>query len=439
VDGLGIEAAVGQATPTAVGQAPASDLARLLTEAAHQVLPPRMATAFRLRHGLDRGRYRTLAEVGSKLGVSRERARQLTTAAVGRLRRRGRFEQARGRPLKPCGLLVAQAETMVGDLQGAAMPARVLEALWAELRFLPPRVGARLLLALAGMPWPQTAAAAGAVYEVLQRQLRAEADYQRTDRAARIQLLRQRRFERFLVDSAIWFGPPQLVRQLGGLEATRQVRPEIAVAHQSPKLDRPVACESTLEAGFYRFLDQAEVVWSYQEQPVSIPLVIDGAQRRYHPDVLVVLADGRSILAELKPRLQWALFDNLRKWAALADYCRQHGYGMFIGDCHRALQRALAISPTEGFTRDLLALADRGGAGWPSCRRLLTAHGATSRDLTAVVLAHGLELRVNPFVLRRLWGPAGDETQQFLGLLRAGLQANAAQARLAARLRATDH
>jgi hypothetical protein len=40
-------------------QAPASDLARLLTEAAQQVLPPRMATAFQLRYGLDRGRYRT--------------------------------------------------------------------------------------------------------------------------------------------------------------------------------------------------------------------------------------------------------------------------------------------------------------------------------------------------------------------------------------------
>jgi hypothetical protein len=121
----------------------------------------------------------------------------------------------------------------------------------------------------------------------------------------RIQLLRRVRFERFLVDSTIWLGPPRLVRQLGGFQAARRVRPEVAVAYHSPKLDRPVACESTLEAGFYRFLDQAEVVWTYQEQPVSIPLVLDGAQRRYHPDVLVVLVDGRVMLAELKPRLQW--------------------------------------------------------------------------------------------------------------------------------------
>ena len=56
-----------------------------------------------------------------------------------------------------------------------------------------------------------------------------------------------------------------------------------------------------------------------------------------------------------------------------------------------------------------------------SYRRLLAAHEATVGDLNAVVLGHGLELRANPFMLRRLWGPAGEEVQQFLRLLRAGL------------------
>ena len=219
MDRLNIDAAV---APAAAVPGPASDLAGLLSEAADAVLAPRTATAFRLRYGLDRGRYRTLAEVGSDLGVTRERARQLTTTAVGRLRRRGRFELARGRPLGPCGLLVAQAEIMVGDLRGAVMPVRVLEQLGDQLRFLSPRVGARLLLTLAGMPWPETAAAAAAVYAVLQRQLRARFEHQQAERTARAQLLRRVRFERFLLDSAIWFGPPQLVRCLGGFQATPQ-------------------------------------------------------------------------------------------------------------------------------------------------------------------------------------------------------------------------
>jgi hypothetical protein len=63
----------------------------------------------------------------------------------------------------------------------------------------------------------------------------------------------------------------------------------------------------------------------------------------------------------------------------------------------------------------------------------------TTRQPSPVVLGHGLELRVNPFVLRRLWGRVGEEVQQLLGLLRAGLQANADQAHRAARLRATEH
>lgn len=83
------------------------------------------------------------------------------------------------------------------------------------------------------MPWLETAAAAATVYEVLQRQLRARIEDQWAERQARIQLLRRVRFERFLVDSAIWFGPPQLICQLGGFQAARQVRPERVVGHHS--------------------------------------------------------------------------------------------------------------------------------------------------------------------------------------------------------------
>jgi hypothetical protein len=132
----------------------------------------------------------------------------------------------------------------------------------------------------------------------------------------------------------------------------------LAAAHSSPAqrhdAEVPHPTGGTVSRGqllrwvrFERFLVQAEVVWSYQEKLVSIPLVIDGAQRRCHPDVLVVLADRRVVLAELKPRLQWALFDNMRKWAALANYCRQHGYRMFIGDCPTAPSRGPSPPPTS--------------------------------------------------------------------------------------------
>ncbi|HEV8632715.1 MAG TPA: sigma factor-like helix-turn-helix DNA-binding protein [Chloroflexota bacterium] len=49
-------------------------------------LPVREALVLRLRHGLGEERPRTLEEVGSRLGVSHERARQMEARALSRLR-----------------------------------------------------------------------------------------------------------------------------------------------------------------------------------------------------------------------------------------------------------------------------------------------------------------------------------------------------------------
>ncbi|MFC4125169.1 sigma-70 family RNA polymerase sigma factor [Nocardia rhizosphaerae] len=52
-------------------------------------LTDRESAVIRLRYGLDRGEGRTLEEVGSELGVSRERARQIEAKAMTKLRRPG--------------------------------------------------------------------------------------------------------------------------------------------------------------------------------------------------------------------------------------------------------------------------------------------------------------------------------------------------------------
>ncbi|MFC9969079.1 RNA polymerase sigma factor RpoD/SigA [Nocardia ignorata] len=56
-------------------------------EAALAGLTERESDVIRLRFGLDRGEARTLEEVGSQLGVSRERARQIEAKAMTKLRR----------------------------------------------------------------------------------------------------------------------------------------------------------------------------------------------------------------------------------------------------------------------------------------------------------------------------------------------------------------
>ncbi|MGW4634709.1 sigma-70 family RNA polymerase sigma factor [Nocardia sp. NPDC004415] len=65
----------------------AGQMLRGYVEAAMTGLTERESAVIRLRFGLDRGEARTLEEVGSELGVSRERARQIEAKAMTKLRR----------------------------------------------------------------------------------------------------------------------------------------------------------------------------------------------------------------------------------------------------------------------------------------------------------------------------------------------------------------
>ncbi|TDP29006.1 sigma-70 family RNA polymerase sigma factor [Nocardia ignorata] len=65
----------------------AERMLRGYVEAALAGLTERESDVIRLRFGLDRGEARTLEEVGSQLGVSRERARQIEAKAMTKLRR----------------------------------------------------------------------------------------------------------------------------------------------------------------------------------------------------------------------------------------------------------------------------------------------------------------------------------------------------------------
>jgi RNA polymerase primary sigma factor len=92
-------ATLGDVIADAAARAPADQaeeavLATSLTEALRRFLTPREADVVSLRFGLDReGVERTLGEVGERLGMSRERARQLEAEALAKLRRATPFRE----------------------------------------------------------------------------------------------------------------------------------------------------------------------------------------------------------------------------------------------------------------------------------------------------------------------------------------------------------
>jgi RNA polymerase primary sigma factor len=76
--------------------AAAETMLREQIERAVSRLSEREATIIRLRFGLDGGEPRTLEEVGERLGVSRERVRQIEAVALRKLRHPTRAGRLRG-------------------------------------------------------------------------------------------------------------------------------------------------------------------------------------------------------------------------------------------------------------------------------------------------------------------------------------------------------
>jgi RNA polymerase primary sigma factor len=74
----------------------ASAILRELLNGILEDLPPREVRILQLRYGLVDGESHTLEEVGKKLGVTRERVRQIEAQALGRLRHPRRMRRLKG-------------------------------------------------------------------------------------------------------------------------------------------------------------------------------------------------------------------------------------------------------------------------------------------------------------------------------------------------------
>jgi TnsA-like endonuclease N terminal/Sigma-70, region 4 len=367
-----------------------TEIAHLIESALSARDQPR--PVLRRRLGLDGEQGLTLAALGAEYGVTRERIRQLQVRQLAQPAARARRSRRGSRR----GAVLREVIRGLADRGGQSHGAALDEI--AGLVF--PEAGSDLRL--------HTLAVLARYPAQVQAQLAAQAAQARDQRRAarREQAAQARAGKRLrrLLAAAQW--PPQPVAWhgdgRGDYQRTREVGDrENSGQFRSAKLGRAVAYESGLERRFLQLCEASPDVTWYQEQPLVIPYTCAGTRREYHPDVLVQLADGRRLLAELKHLFEMATALSQAKHAAAWHWCRAHGAGLLITDLSvthtQLMQRTIPPQTVAVFAARLA----RSPLPWPEVHALQLSTGMSARDLTACCLRHGWIIDTTPWRLRR--------------------------------------
>ncbi len=346
-----------------------------------------------LRYGFPDGEHHTLAEIGSHLGVSRERIRQLLNKAHSKLTARGKRQIRAGRLQDPLAELMTNVQSAVRPDEPVVVE-RMIDFADSVLPFLPTETHALPLVATPSFRGQH----AGKPHLAAARQ---SVRRRRSERARRVRLDTQLQN---LLSDIIW---PQQVRLVANTAyaASRRAR-EVSITStgttgffHSEKLDREVHYESAMERDFLLGLEELDQVIYYQEQPLYLQYSVGSQSHAYYPDVLFALRDGRGIIAEIKPIFQMALEENLQKWRALRRYCVRRGLGLLVTDGRRSIQSVQRHTVDPGFERAvLLALAD-GPISWNEYRPIKETLQPKRDDFVALVFRHRLVWRLRPFLL----------------------------------------
>lgn len=376
--------------PAALGGDEA-DVGALISEAIESLSDKRLAFVLAGRLGVGADPL-TLEALGQKLGVTRERVRQLQEKGLAQLARgsvrqgslHSLLSQMYARELAELSL-EAQADHLSSRLGGLflARPQLVIEVVLRAGGV--PKARARTLALLA-----EERARSRARAERLHQN--ALASRERPDRVMR----------KWLAD-ATWpatLGTPPSRAEMGRVREV-QVTGRSG-SFESAKLGRAVSFESHLEMRILLRLERSDLVAWYQEQPLAVAYRFDGEARRYFPDVFVALADGRGLLAEIKPLWQVALSVNRAKADAARQLAHERGWGWVTIAGTRTdrdlAERVVSVAAYETLSG---ALANGAVLRWRDVNELRRVAPVDNWDVAAFALQSGARLDLMPYRLSR--------------------------------------
>jgi Sigma-70, region 4 len=373
----------------AVGDAGAGIVARDLVAAAVGSLPsPRHRAVLTQRLALDGDAPLTLQSIGERMGISRERVRQLQERALERMCRRRRGPPGVGEYARQAiAAVLNQAESA-----GAEAGESLLTLAETALPAVPMGLAARVLAQLAGHS--RQVSKHVAAEAVTLRAVR-DAELAREARRDQFTKLAAALLTRLLADSE-WPGgrkpapPPSLIVPQRGQDDVE--------TWESVKLGRKVAFESRAELSLIRALDMAPQVTWFCEQPAAIGYTFAGRHRTYYPDLLAVTKDGYCILIEVKPLLDMPLAINQAKAAAARAFCARNGWGFLVTDLRRSLNDLLTMPVPEEASRQFAdALRETGTMTWQDIKAHRAQCGFTAVQVAALAIQRGWYIRMSPY------------------------------------------
>jgi hypothetical protein len=358
-------------------------------------LSPRESAIIELRYGLTSGEPNILETIGYKVGVTRERIRQILDRSLRKIVSKGQREIKGGKVTEPCAELLLYLRNTIRPKDAGAID-RLVDFAENNLPYLPEKYSLSLIAYLTFQKKKD-------VDSIL---ITARRIYRQRKSAKWKELKRNTLSEKFkeLLFYAKWFNSSQLEAIFTPESSSRKRSVSLngqgkAGEFYSNKMSRLVEYESELEQDFFQWLEQLDEVEFYQEQPFEIPYDYEGKQYVYYPDVLIMLKNGKALVVEIKPVFGMALNINLVKWGTLKKFCTDKGFGLLVTDGRYAIQEIQKHEVNPSYSAAVLKSLKAGALSWLQYKKIRDEYTPSRNDFVALVLKNKLFWRLSPFIL----------------------------------------
>lgn len=363
---------------------------QLVEEAAFEALTSRERTMFFRYYGIGGYSPMSLADIGKWARTSNERARQIIAQSAKKIIEKSKHKTVIDQP-SASQLLGAYLDKHIGDRRTSVDSAREM-LVCGQFKLDESFEHPALALVLTGIGPKEARKAISKVRDEV--------------RATEKQLLSQGRIdERFkgIMRGVEWplttiNAREKFGRLIGQKRKTNQNEKGLYDFFDSKKVGRAIYYDSKLELSFYELLEKSSQVEYYAEQPFPIKYG-DGVTLKYYPDVYVLLRDGRGIVFEIKPSFLMPISKNLRKYRALADYCKGNGLGYSMTDMRVNFAELRETKVRSEYKMAVLNAVERQPISWPEYIKIKDAFEPSKEEFIALVVQNELSWRQEPFRL----------------------------------------